>query len=322
MGELVAALGVDGLAGFEVDALTGELDGLFGEAFQMHFDAALFLVPADAVGEVVEVEITIELVVEVGEDVFVEGGGYTGGVVVGGEEVGYGFLGVGTEVGAEEESVAGLEVGAEALEDGRRFGWGEVADAGADVEGEDAAAFGALDCVLLGNIVSGLRLDEEAGDGGGEGCGGFVECGGADVDRLVEDDGLEAGGGVEEEAGLGGGAGAELGDGYWGDEFQEYVVGAGGEDVALGAGEVVLGECGDLLEELGAALVVEEPGWEGFLGCGGESGQGFGENGLVLGDRGRGGQGGLVVVRIWRDALGSLGLDASYGLGVRFLVGG
>ncbi len=37
-----------------------------------------------------------------------------------------------------------------------------------------------------------------------------------------------------------------------------------GEDAALGAGEVVLGEFGDLLEEVGASLVVEEPGGEVF----------------------------------------------------------
>ena len=48
----------------------------------------------------------------------------------------------------------------------------------------------------------------------------------------------------------------------------------GGEDAALGAGEVVLGELGDLLEEMGAVFVVEEPGGEGF-GGGGEADAGF-----------------------------------------------
>ena len=122
---------------------------------------------------------------------------------------------------------------------------------------------------------------------------------------------------MEEEAGFGGGAGAELGDGDGGDEFEEDVVGAEGEDVALGAGEVVLGECGDLLEELGAALVVEEPGREGFLGGGGEAGEGFGMNGLVLGEWGSGGQGGLFVVQeVWVNALSPRVLDAACSLGV------
>ena len=37
------------------------------------------------------------------------------------------------------------------------------------------------------------------------------------------------------------------------------------EDAALGAGGVVLGQLSDLLEELGASLVIEEPGGEGLL---------------------------------------------------------
>ena len=52
----------------------------------------------------------------------------------------------------------------------------------------------------------------------------------------------------------------------------------GREDGALGAGEVVLGEGGDLLEELGPRLVVEEPGGVRF-------GAGWrGPAGLRLGD--------------------------------------
>ena len=58
-----------------------------------------------------------------------------------------------------------------------------------------------------------------------------------------------------------------------------------GQDGALGAGEVVLGEGGDLVEEVRAQLVVEEPRGEGLLLTGGfvEAGQGFGEDGVVEG---------------------------------------
>jgi hypothetical protein len=45
-------------------------------------------------------------------------------------------------------------------------------------------------------------------------------------------------------------------------------VGVGGEDGALGAGEVILWELGDLLEEPGAGLVVEEPRSECSRMCG------------------------------------------------------
>ncbi len=118
----------------------------------------------------------------------------------------------------------------------------------------------------MGDVVGDLGADGDAGDGALEGGAGVVEGGGADVDGLVEDGGLEAGEGAEEEAGLGGGAGAELGegDGVRLRRGAKMVVGVGGEEDALGAGEVVLGEGGDLLEEAGAGGVVEEPGREGF----------------------------------------------------------
>ena len=83
-----------------------------------------------------------------------------------------------------------------------------------------------------------------------------------------------------------------------------------GEQGALGAGEVVLGEVGDLLEEVGAALVVEEPGGEG-LRRGGEAGEGFVEDGLVKGDGGGGGHGASRGLQGTNDT--ASGLDAGWG---------
>jgi len=126
VGELVAVFGVDGFTRGEGDPaglVTGwDVDGLGDEAFEVHLNAAFGGVPAGAVGEGVEVEVGVEVAVEAGEDVEVEGGGDAGGVVVGGEDGGDGLVGAGGEVCAEQESVAGLEVGAEAAEDGTGFG--------------------------------------------------------------------------------------------------------------------------------------------------------------------------------------------------------
>jgi hypothetical protein len=212
VGELVAVFGVNGFELGEWDSLAGDVDDLGDEAFEVHLDAAFVAVPAGAVDEGVEVEVGVEVAVEAAEDVEVEVGGDAGCVVVGGQDGGDGLVGAGGEVGAEEEGVAGLEVGAEAAEDGVGFLRREVADAGADVEGEDASpGVGAggkmLEGVGLGNVVGYLGLDLEAGDVGSEAFGGF-EGGGADVEWLVEEVGLEAGGGLEEEARLGGAAGA------------------------------------------------------------------------------------------------------------------
>ena len=110
-----------------------------------------------------------------------------GGVVVGGEQGGDGFGGAGCEVGAEQQGVAGSELGAEAGEDLAGFGGGEVADAGADVEGENAGVGRALDADGVGDVVGDAWADGDTGDGEFDLGAGLVECGGADVDGLVED---------------------------------------------------------------------------------------------------------------------------------------
>jgi hypothetical protein len=83
---------------------------------------------------------------------------------------------------------------------------------------------------------------------------------------------LAADGGGEKNASLGGGSGAKL------DECKERsgigatglrgerddLIGMGGEEFTFGAGEVILWQCGDLLEETRTRFVVEEPGGECF----------------------------------------------------------
>jgi hypothetical protein len=140
----------------------------------------------------------------------------------------------------------------------------------------------ARDVEGLGDVIGDLRDGAHVGNAGGDGGGGFVECGRADVNGLVEDLGLEAGGGAEQDAGFSGGACAELGDCDGGGEQREDFVGVCGEERGFSAGEVVLRESGDLLEELGTELVIEEPRGERFLGAG-EAGDGFVEHGRVDG---------------------------------------
>src|ERR1039458_8205897 len=140
-------------------------------------------------------------------------------------------------------------------EDLAGFGGGEVADAGADVEGENAGACpseraptpvnkfagdpgaptpvnkftgdpGArrgprtlgrtLDADGFGDVVGDAGADGDDGDGELDLGAGLVEGGGGDVDGLVEDVRLLPREGAEEDSGFGGGAGAELGDGEWG----------------------------------------------------------------------------------------------------------
>ena len=100
VGELVAVFCVDGFELGEGDALAGYVDGLGDEAFEVHLDAAFVGVPAGPVDEAVEAEGCVEVAVEAGEDVEVEGCRDACCVVVGGEDGGDGFVGAGSEVGA------------------------------------------------------------------------------------------------------------------------------------------------------------------------------------------------------------------------------
>ena len=83
----------------------------------------------------------------------------------------------------------------------------------------------------------------------------------------------------------------EFGDGHWRGEAAEDRVRMGSEDRALGAGEVVLGQRGNLLKELRATLVVEEPRRQRLLRGFGKAGEGGLEDGVVDGEKSGGGHG-------------------------------
>src|SRR5690625_2286656 len=101
---------------------------------------------------------------------------------------------------------------------------------------------------------------------------GFGEEVSTDVDGHETAQAAVTAHGVQEQSGLDPGSGAEfdkgLGVGRLGD-----LVGVEFEDGAFGAGRVVLGQLGDVLEQGAAACVVEPLGWELF----GAEGQAFGD---------------------------------------------
>ncbi len=93
-------------------------------------------VPERAVLERVEVEIAVELTVDAHEQVLVERGGDTEGIVVGEQQLALRL----DEVGAEQERVARPQPAAHAAQEHRRLGGVEVADVGAEEEHERRAA--------------------------------------------------------------------------------------------------------------------------------------------------------------------------------------
>src|SRR6266851_7233637 len=203
-GELVAVLGVDGLAGGEVEGkfrattVCGDVDALGDERFEVHLDAGFGGVPDDLVAEGGGVEVGAEVLVEAGEDVEVEGGGDACGIVVGGQECGFVFVAAGAEVGSEQKDVAGEELGAEVAEDIGCVAGGEVADAGADVEGEGAGVGETVEGQTLAGVVGDLNADNNARDVGADVGAGGGEGGLGDVDGLVDDASLLANGSAEQ----------------------------------------------------------------------------------------------------------------------------
>src|ERR1039457_6065934 len=91
--ELVAGFGTDGSPRREIhnQVRLAYADDLVDARAQVHFDALRLFVVADDVGKLAEIEITIEFAIDAAQKIQVEGGGDTGGIVVGIQQLRGGF---------------------------------------------------------------------------------------------------------------------------------------------------------------------------------------------------------------------------------------
>ena len=76
------------------------MNALCDEGFKVHLDTGFGGVPTSLVAKVFGVEVGTEIAIEACEDVEIEGGCGAGGVIVGSEEGGFGFVCVGTAIRA------------------------------------------------------------------------------------------------------------------------------------------------------------------------------------------------------------------------------
>ena len=74
---------MDGFARLEGEAPSGDRHDLVPQAFQTHFNPALFVVPDRPMTEALDVEQTLKLPVDLGEQVQVKSCGDALGVVIG-----------------------------------------------------------------------------------------------------------------------------------------------------------------------------------------------------------------------------------------------
>jgi hypothetical protein len=253
------------LAGLEADLELGSADvrahGPGGD--QVHLDPAALLVPPRLVAEGLDVEVAVELAVDAGQHVAIEGGGHAGGVVVRGQEHRHRL----DQVGGQEQHVARAQAGADVGEElvgGLAI---EVADGAAEKEHDrrPLAAAGQRG-VEAGQVLVLDHVDLDAVDA--------VEVAGArgeglrrDVDRAVQHR-LAGGHRGDEAPRLLAAAGAELDDDGRRRHADRHRVGVAVEDALLGAGEPVLGQEGDGLEEGAADVVVEPARGQGARGRG------------------------------------------------------
>src|SRR3954447_10668480 len=83
---LVAALGVDGLAGAELDLSAANMRGLTLAAGEVHFHPPALAIVECLVAEVVEIEVSAKLAVDAHEQVEIESRRHACGIVIGGVE--------------------------------------------------------------------------------------------------------------------------------------------------------------------------------------------------------------------------------------------
>src|SRR5579871_4891133 len=112
----------------------------------------------------------------------------------------------GSEVGADEKLIAGEKLCSQVSEDVAGVFGGEVADAGADVEGQGACVGKAIEGEGLGGVVGNLTSNGDARDISSDVFSGGEEGGLGDVDGLVNDCALTANSSGQKDAGLSGSA--------------------------------------------------------------------------------------------------------------------
>ena len=101
----MAGLGPDGFTCLQRAGEVGSPNpyGLFLPRAKVHLDATLVLVISDLVREVPQHEVPIDLAIDTGQQIEVERGGDTGGIVVGWQEVGHRLL----QISAKHQRIAG-----------------------------------------------------------------------------------------------------------------------------------------------------------------------------------------------------------------------
>ncbi len=231
-----------------------DVNPLVADGAQAHLDPGVLRVPSGHVGEPTRVEVGVEFVIDDRQDVAVECGRDAGAVVVGGHQP----VWILDQVAAQQQHVVTFQVGAHAGEECVPARGREIADRSA--EKRDQAAVGVGQQVEVTLEIADDRVHPhrriflpDRGRGVGE--HGLVH-----IERDEPAQVAAALEGVEQQAGLGGGSGAEFDEGVRSRHHGD-LVDVAGQNRPFGPGGVVLGQPGDGVEEHAPVGVVEPLGW-------------------------------------------------------------
>ena len=242
---------MDALALAEDEGPAGDGDGLGGEAADVDLDAALDRIVEGLVGEAGGIEGGAELAVHAAQQVEGEGGGDARRIVVGVVQAPR----VLAQVDAQHQRAAVAQQGTRAAQEGGRLSRFEIADGRAGKKAEARRAVHVGRQGLQGHVVGAHRLDAEPRIVAAQAGRGGVEMLARDVDRHV---GREVGHRLEQQPRLDAGAAAELDQGAARPGQPRLLARTAGQDPGLGAGEVILRQLADGVEQFGAPRIVEE----------------------------------------------------------------
>ena len=231
----------------------GDLDRHVMARPEPHLDPLVLVVPMRDMLERVDVEVRAEASVDDAQHVPVERGGDPGRVVVGPDE----HFRVLHQIRAQQQPLPLVQDVPHRPEEHRALGGQEVPDRAAE-EGDDPGLPAGQEFEVLREVADDpaylearvVRRDR---------LGGVGQCRLRDVQRDKGFQAAVAGQRVQQQPRLLARAGTQLDEGVRIRERRD-IRGVRGEDFPLGAGRVVLGQLGDLLEQLAAFGVVEPLG--------------------------------------------------------------
>ncbi len=241
---------MDGLAGCELDHLSGDVDLLPPPAHQMHLDAAALVVVERPVAERVAIEVGTQLAIDAREQVEIELRGHARGIVIGGVE----YLGVLDEIDADDEGCPRAQHAPGVPQERGRVLRLEVADGRAREKAGPRQAHDRAREPERARKVRGDWQDAQARPIMLQLPGLLPQHLGGNVDRHI---GIDRRRRVQQDAHLASRAAAELDERGLRSEHACDVGVVLAQDRQLAARRVVLRKLGNLFEQLRAALVVE-----------------------------------------------------------------